>query len=331
VTTPYGRHRVDVLGAVPVDQPPPTYYGQPSLKRSRYGWLIVSYLFVGGLAGSAQVIALMADLFGHRRDRAVVRSGRYLALLGSLIGPAVLIRDLHTPSRWYNMLRVFRPTSPMSIGSWTLAAFGTCSGLTVAGQVAEDLGLSGIGRLMGRCFGVPAGLLGMLMSVYTGVLLSATSTPLWSVAYRHLPALFGATGVASANGALMMLLTLASAPRTTLARLDQLALAAGTAQLALTSSAEQTWTRAGVAHPLEEEPLASMHRLGVIGLGIALPLVVNTTHVLTGRRSRSLGLLAALVTLVGAYLERAVVVFAGNRSAERPDDYFHLARRDGRA
>jgi formate-dependent nitrite reductase membrane component NrfD len=291
----------------------PTYYGLPAVKRSHYGWLIATYFFVGGLAGAAQVIAQIADLVSD--DRAVVRAGRYLALLGSLLSPLLLISDLHTSSRWFNMLRIFRPTSPMSIGSWTLAGFGTFSGLAA---LAEAVGL----RRLASLLGLPAAGLGMLMSVYTGVLLSATSTPLWSVAYRQLPALFAATAVASASAAMSLLLARSSKPpRPALERLDLLGLVAGLVQLAATWSLERAWKAKQL-----DPPLAPAQRLAVQGLGIGLPLLVQAFQILTGRRRTGLSILAAACTLNGAFLERATIVFSGNRSADRPEDYLRVAR-----
>src|SRR3954471_2459507 len=123
---PYGRQNPDTAPAAVRDQQivlPPyrgqTYYGQPVLKSSYYGPLVASYFFVGGLAGAAQVIASIADATGPAADRSLVRSGRYLATAGALAGTGFLIADLHTPGRWYMMLRIFRRTSSMSIGAWT--------------------------------------------------------------------------------------------------------------------------------------------------------------------------------------------------------------------
>ena len=327
---PYGRRRSPEIGAVPADAPTPTYYDLPAVKRSHYGWLIVSYFFAGGLAGAAQLIATLFDRTGSQQDRSVVRCGRYVALMGMVIGPLLLIRDLHTPSRWYNMLRIFRPTSPMSIGSWTIAGFGTLSGVAAVCQALDDLGVRRF-RRFATLVGVPASGLGMLMSVYTGVLLSATSTPLWSVAYRQLPALFGATAFASATAALSVVLTAVRAPRSCLERLDRLALAGAVAQLALALVTEQQWKRSGVAGPLEAPDIRPVHRLLVLGLGVVGPLAVHVVQVLTGRRSEFISTLAAIGALVGAYAERAVIVFAGNRSADRPDDYFRTSSAGGDA
>jgi protein NrfD len=306
----------------------PTYYGLPAVKRSHYGWLIATYFFCGGLAGAAQVIAQTAEMVGGGEDRAVVRWGRYLALVGSLVSPIVLILDLHTPSRWYNMLRIFRPTSPMSIGSWTLAAFGAFSGLVAACQMLDDMFRLRSLRRLASVFGVPAAGLGMLMSTYTGVLLAATSTPLWAVGYCHLPALFGATAVASASAAISLVLDRVRTPRLALRRLDRLALLASAAQLVCALSLEQQWKRKGVFGPLQTSTLAWVDR-GAVQLGMGLPLLVHGLQTLSGRRSGGLSALAAVATLTGAYLERAVIVLAGNRSADSPEDYLRLSRPAG--
>src|SRR5690242_4129959 len=159
-----------------------TDYGRPVLQPSHYGQLIASYLFIGGIAGASQIIATLADWTGDRRNRFITRAGRYLSLGGILAAPLFLIADLRTPERWYNMLRIFRRTSPMSIGSWTLTAFGTLSALTALGQARDDLrGARRPGRL-GRLAGVGAASVGALLATYTGSLLAATSTPLWAAA-----------------------------------------------------------------------------------------------------------------------------------------------------
>src|SRR5690349_24791475 len=96
-----------------------SYYGRPAIKASPYGWKVALYTFLGGLAGAAQVIATLTYLAGWRKNVPLIKAGRVIAVLnGTVIGPALLIADLHTPQRWYNMLRIFRRTSPMSIGSY---------------------------------------------------------------------------------------------------------------------------------------------------------------------------------------------------------------------
>ena len=104
--------------------PIPTYYERPALKPSLYGWTVALYIFIGGLAGAAQIIATAIDLLGLPGSATLVLVGRCIALAGAIIGGILLIVDLDTKQRFYNMLRIFRATSPMSIGTYVLMSFG---------------------------------------------------------------------------------------------------------------------------------------------------------------------------------------------------------------
>lgn len=339
---PYGRHTRQAteqqsnrseLAARRGDSQPyqgQTYYDRPAIKQSAFGWLVATYFFIGGIAGAAQLIATIADLFGSRRDRAVVRAGRYTALAGALISPLLLIADLHAPWRWYNMLRIFRKTSAMSIGAWTLFVFGGLSGLAALGQALEDLFKIPAGRWLGRLFGVPAAAAGMLMSVYTGTLLSATSVPLWAAAGRLLSALFGTSATATASAALSLELQIAGAPRATQRRLERLALIASSAELALTLAADRRWRRQQLDAPLQGSSIAPAYRFGVLGLGIIAPLLAHAVNILSRRDSRAISAAAAVATLAGGFVQRAVMIFAGSASSQRPTDYFHFTQPDRR-
>jgi formate-dependent nitrite reductase membrane component NrfD len=305
----------------------PTYYERPALKAAEWRWLIVTYLFVGGLAGAAQVIGEMVDVAGSRRDQQLVSAARYLAFVGALASACLLIADLKTPSRWFNMLRIYRSTSPMSIGSWTLFVFGGSSTLAALAQAAADLVGAAWARRWARLLGAPAALSGAIIASYTGALLSATSTPLWASAYRLLPPLFGISGAATATAALSLILDRVDAPRGSRQRLDRLAMLTSAAELLLTLQLERLWKRAGLDTPLRRAPLAAPYRFGVLGLGILAPLGVHLLQVISGRELERLSRYVSVAALVGGYTQRAVVLFAGKRSAERPDDYFRYAAR----
>jgi formate-dependent nitrite reductase membrane component NrfD len=304
-----------------------TYYGRPAIKPSHYKWLITCYLFVGGIAGASQIIAAVADLFGGKGDRGVVRGGRYLALLGSLLSPIFLIRDLQTPKRFYNMLRIFRPTSPMSIGSWTLAAFGTLSGLTAAAQFLDDLTGASFGRWLARLAGLPAAAAGMIMSCYTGSLLSATSVPFWASVYRLLPPLFGTSAMSTGAAATSLAMDKAGVSEEAHASLERIALVAGAAELALTIACNRQWKQSHTGSPLERKRgVALAYRFGVLGLGILVPLVIHAIHVFTGRRAPWASKLADISALTGGFIQRAALTFGGNDSASRPEDYFRFTQ-----
>src|SRR6478672_6377769 len=98
-----------------------TYYGRPQLKAAPFNSALVGgYVFLAGLSGGAQLLATLLDVTRGAAAASVVRSGRLISLLAPTLGSALLISDLHTPRRFYNMLRVFKRTSPMSIGTWIL-------------------------------------------------------------------------------------------------------------------------------------------------------------------------------------------------------------------
>ncbi|MER6794227.1 NrfD/PsrC family molybdoenzyme membrane anchor subunit, partial [Amycolatopsis mediterranei] len=98
-----------------------SYYGRPVLKPPVWEWKVPAYLFTGGLAAGTSLLAAGADLTGRPALRRVGRTGSLAALLASVY---LLVADLGRPERFHHMLRVAKPTSPMSVGTWILSAFG---------------------------------------------------------------------------------------------------------------------------------------------------------------------------------------------------------------
>ncbi len=99
-----------------------SYYGRPILKEPVWTWEIPAYFFFGGMAGAAAPFALLSELRG---DEALARRAWLVALAGAAASPPLLIADLGRPERFHRMLRVIKPTSPMSVGSWILGASST--------------------------------------------------------------------------------------------------------------------------------------------------------------------------------------------------------------
>ncbi|MDQ3931953.1 MAG: polysulfide reductase NrfD [Actinomycetota bacterium] len=175
-----------------------TYYDRPVIKEPVWIWSVPTYFYAGGTAGAASLLAAVATY----RDglEGLVRACRWLAAAGDTVGAGLLIIDLGRPKRFLNMLRVFRPTSPMSVGSWILALSSGLSTLSAVTARRED----SLGRL-GDAAGQLAGLLGMPLAGYTAVLVSNTAVPAWQGARRTLPLLFAASGVAGAASLLDLL------------------------------------------------------------------------------------------------------------------------------
>lgn len=173
-----------------------SYYGRPVLKRPT--WKVPDvpgYLFLGGTAGASAAMAAVAELTGRRE---LAGAGRWVAAASTAAGVAALVHDLGRPERFTHMLRVLKPTSPLSVGSWILAPFSALATASAASQAT--------GRLprLGRLAALGSGVLGPAMCTYTAVLLSDTAVPAWHEAYPELPYLFAGSSLAGAAGAALL-------------------------------------------------------------------------------------------------------------------------------
>lgn len=321
---PYGRGGKRREEEAPRRYEGETYYGRPALKPSYYKWLIAWYFLLGGISGGAGVLAAVGEWVGRGREETMVRVARYVALVTILISPILLIKDIHTPQRFYNMLRIFRRTSPLSIGTWTATFYGALVGLTALGQGASDFAHLAWGRRLARALTLPVALVGSLMTTYTAIVLSATSVPLWVALSRHLPVLFASAATSTTTATLSLILGFISGTERTQERLEKLALVATGTELAALVATERHLRATGMNQPLQEPKIAPAYRFGVWGLGLLLPLTIHLAQLASGRHSRAASLLASVATLVGGLTLRAVLLFAGNRSALVPELYFTL-------
>jgi len=101
-----------------------SYYGRPVIKEPVWQQEIPRYFFTGGLAGASSVLSLVARLRGNEP---LARRSLYVAAAADVVSPVLLISDLGRPERFLNMFRVFKVTSPMSVGSWILGVSGSAS------------------------------------------------------------------------------------------------------------------------------------------------------------------------------------------------------------
>lgn len=277
---------------------PTSYYGQPIINRPVWQAPdIPGYLYLGGLAGASSVLAAGADLTGRvrlARDLKVAATG---AVGLSLVA---LIHDLGRPARFLNMLRVFKPRSPMSVGSWLLSAYGTAS----AG--AAGSALTGVFPRTGRAATLGAALLGPAVAAYTAVLLSDTAVPAWHEAYRELPFLF--TGSAAASAAGLALVT--GRPADTAPARRAAVLAAAT-ELGAETVLRRRLGKLG--EPYHEGKAGRLMRAAGILTG-AGALGAATA----GARSRAAAAGSGLALMAGSALSRFAVFQAGFVSADDP-------------
>ena len=170
----------------------PTYYDRPMLHAPVWEWAIPTYYYVGGLTGAALVLSAAAQLANGEGTQRLIRRCHWIGVAGASISGALLVYDLGVPSRFYNMLRVFRPTSPMNMGAWILSgATGSAFGALLF------RGRRGLLGTLGEISGYLGGMFGAGLATYTGVLAANSAIPIWQESRRMLPILFGASAMSS--------------------------------------------------------------------------------------------------------------------------------------
>ena len=270
-----------------------SYYGRPVLKEPVWKWYVPAYFFTGGLAGASSTLALAATAAGNRR---LARSALLASAAGIAASGPLLVADLGRPARFLGMLRVAKPTSPMSVGSWLLAVFGPASIVAAASDVT--------GRLprFGRATAGLAGVLGPAVSTYTAVLVADTAIPAWHGAHRELPFLFAGSSAAGAGGVAM---ALTPVDRATPAR--RLAVLGATMELGAARAMERS-----VRGPYEHG------RAGRLARAAEACTVAGALAALAAGRRRDVAIGAGVLLVSGSVLTRFSVFRAGFESAADP-------------
>jgi hypothetical protein len=272
-----------------------TYYDRPLLKAPVWEWMVSAYYYVGGLTGASLALGGAAQLGDASARRTLIRRCHWIGFAGCSVSGVLLISDLGRPERFFNMLRVFRPTSPMNMGAWIL---------TAAGGAAAGALLGG-----GRPPGCLAGLCGAALATYTGVLVGNSAIPIWQQARQVLPILFGFSAMAS-TGSVFNLLIANEQER----RISGLFGAAGqVAELAAAFTMERRVSRVPrVGRPLKHGRSALMWQSGTILTAASLLVTL-----LPGK-SRKKRIAAGVLGTLGSALMRFSIAALGTASARDP-------------
>ncbi|SFF51025.1 NrfD/PsrC family molybdoenzyme membrane anchor subunit [Blastococcus tunisiensis] len=274
-----------------------SYYGRPIIKPPVWKTPDVPlYLFLGGAAGSSAVLGAMADLSGRP---ALTRAARLVAGGGSIASVGFLIHDLGRPERFLHMLRVFKPTSPLSVGTYILSPFSAAAGATAAVEL-----LGWFPRLK-RFGGIVGGLFGGPMATYTAVLLSNTAVPSWHEFHTKLPFVFAGSAMAAGGG-----LCMAFTPVEEAGPARKMAVAGAALELAVVHQVEND--ESIVSEPYHEGRAGKLMRAArtCTAAGAGLTVVAGRTR---------LGAVASGTLLAaGSLLTRFGVFDAGMASARDP-------------
>jgi formate-dependent nitrite reductase membrane component NrfD len=280
------------------------YYGRPAIKEPVWIWAVPAYFYAGGAAGAAATIGAIAQIVDPHGFEGLVTRSRRVAAAGTAAGTALLIYDLGRPERFLNMLRVFRPSSPMSVGSWALA------GATPLVQASAVLGRSqGALRRIADAAGLAGGVVGAPLAGYTAVLLTTTVVPVWNAVRRSLPFLFVASSVSSA----VSLIEIGKLNEREQSVVQRLGLLASVAELVATVAVEREAGRVeGVDQPLKTGLAGALWTAATACTvaGLMLSLIPRTT--------RSKLVASSLLGTAGSLATRFAFFFAGRESARDP-------------
>jgi protein NrfD len=308
----------------------------------RWGWYVILYFFLGGLAGGLLAIAAGLDGAGDDRDQEAVRLAHRLAFPLVILCGALLTVDLGQPLRFWHMLfkshrfpaPILKPWSPISLGSWILLVSGAVAFVEFLGTLADAAG-GNLGdellrrwswlerlrrdvlvparervrswpRVVHRAWTVLAALTGLALAGYTGVLVTSTSQVAWHNA-RLMGALFLLSGASTAYALLMLLLVRRgrSATDSTLGKLgiaDQWAVAFELLVLTL-----MLVSLGNLGRPFWSGGFGVVFWLGVVGIGLLVPLARHWIALGSGERTVTR---AAACVLIGGLLLRFVIVMS---------------------
>nr|WP_228431194.1 NrfD/PsrC family molybdoenzyme membrane anchor subunit [Baekduia soli] len=287
-----------------------SYYGRPILNEPVWAATdIAGYFFLGGMAGASSLLAAGAEL----TDRPALARASKVGALGAIsLSLVALVHDLGRPARFLNMLRVFKPTSPMSVGVWVLGAYAPAAGIAAASD------LTGIARPAGRAAAAGAAALGPVVASYTSVLMCNTAIPAWHEGYREMPFVFVASAASAAAG-----LALVAVPCDQAGPARTLAVAGAVGELA---ASHRLTSRLGL--------VADTYDTGRAGTLIKAAKVMTAAGAVlgatAGRRTRPASMVAGAALLAASACTRFGIFAAGVASARDPK-YVVAPQRERRA
>jgi formate-dependent nitrite reductase membrane component NrfD len=273
-----------------------SYYGRPVVKETVWGPDIPSYLFLGGLAGASSALAAAAQLTERAELARAAKAGAAGAISLSMVA---LVHDLGRPSRFINMLRVLKVTSPMSVGTWIVSGYLPLALAAAGSAVTRKLPRAGLAATLG------AATLGPAVASYTAVLLSDTAAPAWHEAHRELPFVFVGSAAMAAGGLGM----LAASPQQ----------AGPAVRLAVLGAATETVARRLMMRRLG--PAAELYQHGRAGRLMDAAeklLAAGVAGAVLGGRSRVAAPVAGTALMAASALTRFGIFEAGRASARDP-------------
>jgi len=288
-----------------------------------WNYEIAIYLFLGGMvAGMMIILGFFLFKLRHRELRCScsVLPGLSIVLLS--LGMLALFLDLEDRWNFWRLYVTFKPASPMSWGSWILVLVYPALLAAMILRLPDSLKkvFPSLGTLSNtaqgnqalvKFIGISNMALGAMLGIYTGILLSAFGArPLWNSSL--LGPLFLVSGLSTA-AAFVHLIAKDPHERILLAKADNAFLSAEffLIILFLVGLLSSTHSHIKSAHLILTGPFAPIFWVFVVGLGILVPLFIQSLAV-SHRIPHTA--IAPIMVIVGGLVLRLVMVYAGQAS-----------------
>ncbi|WP_369140408.1 NrfD/PsrC family molybdoenzyme membrane anchor subunit [Modestobacter versicolor] len=294
-----------------------SYYGRQIIKSPTWkNPEVPIYFFLGGAAGTSSVIAALAEFTDRPK---LARNAEYAAGVGALASVVLLIDDLGRPERFLHMLRVFKVTSPLSVGSYILSPFSALASAAAAVRLLDLRPVMGLGtrvlpflpRIAGsfpvlrKSAAVGAAAFGGPMATYTAVLIANTAVPSWHAPHDELPFVFAGSAMAAGGG-----ITMALTPVDEAGPSRKVALTGVALELAAMHRVEN-------GHGIVSEPY-HLGKAGALLRAAKAATVSGAGLTAIAGRTRAGAVVGGVLLAAGSLLTRMGVFEAGMASAKDP-------------
>lgn len=284
----------------------------PIHQEQSFGLLIVLYFFLAGLSAGFLMLSTAWTVFGWQAVRPLARPAAMAALATFIPAPLVLIADLASPLKFYQLMFNFNPTSVMAWGTWIITFYGLILvwytwKMWKNESVSRGLALSAVG-------------LSIALAGYTGLLLGVVpGRPLWNSAI--VPALFLLSAIVCAVALLTILAILLPAGKKTelsqaCAAIKKLKPALMSAEALLIGFHLIVLALASVAaRETVSHLLSGPRQFSFVGLQLILGLLVPGILLALPQKSDKMLALAGVLSVIGVFMLRLNFVFAGQEVA----------------
>jgi len=288
-----------------------------------WGLPVALDLFLAGMGAGALMLAVMAQWAGDKKYRAVNITAALIAPWPAIIGVFLLVIDLGKPWRFWEMILrrtgpralapeifMFNPLSTMSIGTWLMTCFilGSLVYLLVCVCTLQ----AGWGKVARGVAGLVVLPIALGVTVYTGVLIAATESPLWNTPL--LPMVFVTSAMATGIAVVVFLFALFQIVKTKFdedSPVPALERAVG-GILIFQIVAVVVFMLAGIKTDAMKLMIGPGYGLlwwvGVIGLGLVVPAAYGLK---SGSKKPRLSLVISALVLLGGFFMRYVILYAG--------------------